>query len=62
MVSALPSASESGFGEVNNSKICVGVGSKAKKRKPQCKYTDEDRYKISRYSKEDGRNQAARCF
>ena len=31
MVSSLPSASESGFGEVNKSKICVGVGSKAKK-------------------------------
>ena len=62
MESALPSASESGLGEVDNFAICVGVGAKAKKRKPQCKYTDEDRYKIAKYAKDHGPNQAARCF
>ena len=62
MESALPSASESGLGEVDNSAICVGVGAKAKKRKPQSKYTDEDRYKIAKYAKDHGPNQAARCF
>ena len=40
MGSALPSASESGLGEVDNSAICIGVGAKAKKRKPQSRYTD----------------------
>ena len=30
MESALPPASESGLGEVDNSTICVGVGAKAK--------------------------------
>ena len=34
MESALPSASVSGLGEVDNSTNCVGVGGKAKKRKP----------------------------
>ena len=42
MESALPSASESGLGEVDNSAICVSVGAKAKKRKSQSKCTDED--------------------
>ena len=42
MESALPSVSESSLGEVDNSVISVGVGAKAKKRKPQTKYTDED--------------------
>ena len=60
--SALPSASESGLGEVDNSAICVGVGAKAEKGKPQSKYTDEDRYKIAKYAKDHGPNQAARCF
>ena len=62
MESALPSAIESGLGEVDNSAICVGVGEKVKKRKPQSKYTDEDRYKIAKYVKDHGPNQAARCF
>ena len=52
MESALPSASESGLGEVGNSAICVGVGAKAEKGKPQSKYTDEDRYKIAKYAKD----------
>ena len=42
MESALPSVSESSLGEVDNSVISVGFGAKAKKRKPQTKYTDED--------------------
>ena len=62
MKSALPSASESGLGEVDNSVICVGVDAKTKKRKRQSKYTDEDRYKIAKYAKDHGPNQAARCF
>ena len=62
MESVLPSASESGLGEVYNSAICVGVGAKAKIRKPQSKYTDEDRYKIAKYAKDHGTNQASRCF
>ena len=33
MESALPSVSESGLGEVDNSAICVGVRAKAKKKK-----------------------------
>ena len=51
MESALPSASESGLVEIGNSAICVGVGAKAKKRKPQSKYTDEDLYKFAEYAK-----------
>ena len=62
MESALPSDSESGLGKVDNSAICVGVGAKAKKRKPQSKYTDEDHYKIAKYAKDHGPNQAARYF
>ena len=62
MKSALPSASESGLGEVDNSTICVGVGVKAKKRKPQSKYTDKDRCKIAKYAKDHGPNQTARFF
>ena len=62
MESALPSASESGLAEVHNSAIYVGVGAKAKKRKPQSKCTDEDRYKITKYAKDHGPNQAARYF
>ena len=62
MESALPSAIESGLGEVDNSAICVAVCAKPKKRKPQSKYTDEDRYKIAKYNKNHGPNQAARCF
>ena len=34
MESALPSASESGLDDVDNSVICVAVDAKAKKRKP----------------------------
>ena len=62
MESALLSASEPGLGEVDNSTIFVGVGAKAKKRKPQNRYTDEDRYKIAKYTKDHGPNQAARCL
>ena len=62
METALSSASESGLGEVNNSTLCVGVGPKAIKRKPQGKYYDEYRYKIAKYAKDHGPNQAARCF
>ena len=62
MESALSSASESGLGEVDNSAICAGVSAKAKKGKPQSKYTDEDHYKIAKYSKDHRPNQAARCF
>ena len=51
MESALPSASESGLGEADDSAIYVGVGAKVKKRKPQSKYTDEDRDKIAKYAK-----------
>ena len=52
MESALPWASESGLGEVDNSAIYVGVGAKVKKRKPQGKYTDEDCDKIAKYAKD----------
>ena len=58
----LLSPSESGLGEVDNSTICVGVDAKAKKRKPQSQYTDEDRFKIAKYAKDHGPNQAERCF
>ena len=34
MESALPSASQSSLGEVDNSAVCVGVIAKAKKKKP----------------------------
>ena len=64
MESALLSASESGLavGEVDNSTICVGVGAKSKKRKPQSKYTDEDRQQLAKQATDHGPNQAARCF
>ena len=62
MESALPSASESGLDEVDNSAIRVGVGAKAKKRKPKSKYTDEDRYKIAKDAKDHGPNRAAKYF
>ena len=50
MESALPSASESGLavGEADNSTISVGVGATSKKRKPQSKYIDEDRYQLAK--------------
>ena len=35
---------------------------KRKKKQPQSKYTVEDRYKIAKYAKDHGPNQAARCF
>ena len=35
---------------------------KQKKRNPQSKYTDEDHFKIAKYAKDHGPNQAARCF
>ena len=57
-----PSASESGVGQVDSFTICVGAGAKVKKRKTQSKYTDEDCYKIAKYAKDNGPNQAARCF
>ena len=62
MESVSPSASESGLGEVDNSAICVGVGAKVKKRKPQSKCTDEYCYKIAKYAEDHGPNQIARCF
>ena len=62
MESTLPSPSESDLGEVDNSAICVGVGTKAKEIKPQSKYTDKDRYKIAKYANNHGPNQATRCF
>ena len=43
MESVLPLASEPGLGEVDNSSICVDIGAKVKKRKPQSKCTNEDR-------------------
>ena len=62
MESALPSARKFGLGKVDNFAICVGVGAKAKKRKLDSNYTDEDRYKIAKYAKDHGPNQATRCF
>ena len=62
MEPALPSSSESGLGEVDSSTISVVVDGKEKKRKPQSKYNDEDRYKIAKYAKGHVPNQAARCF
>ena len=62
MESALPSASKSGLGEIDNSAICVGVGAKAKKIKSQSKYTDKDRYIIAKYFKDRAPNQASKCL
>ena len=62
MEPTLPSASESGLGEVDNFAICVSVGTIVKKRKPQSKHTGADCYKITKYAKSHGPNQAARCF
>ena len=59
MESALPSASESGLGEVDNSAICVGVGAKQKREN----YKTSTLMKIVIKSQNILKtNQTARCF
>ena len=62
MESVLPSKSQPGLDEVDNSAICVEAGAKGEKRKPQSKYTDKDRYKITKNGKYCGHSQASSCF
>ena len=52
---SLPSSSKSGLGEADNSTICVEVGEKRKKRRPQS--DDKDWYKIAKYATDCGPNQ-----
>ena len=59
---AVPSSQETGLGEIDNRAICVQVSSADQKRKPQCKYIDEDRYLIGKYRKERGASRAAAFF
>ena len=59
---AVPSSQETGLGEIDNRAICVQVSSADQKRKPQCKYSDEDRYLIRKYGKERGASRTAAFF
>ena len=59
MTPLLPTSAETGLGQVENSAIVSVVGNVEKKRKPQCKYTDSDRYKIARYTSQHGPCRAA---
>ena len=46
-----------GLGEIENHAINEELT--RSKRKPQCKYSDEDRYIIAKYAKERGSSKAA---
>ena len=59
MASLLPISAETGLRQVENSAIVSVVENVEKKRKPQCKYTDSDRYKIARYASQHGPCRAA---
>ena len=49
------------LGEVDRAEICQELSKlTGRKRKPQSKYSDEDRYMIAKYGKDNGASQAAK--
>ena len=55
MASSLPTSDETGLGEVENADIIAAVVQQSgKRKKPQCKYSDADRYKIAKYAVDNG--------
>lgn len=55
---------DNGIGSVTNERIdeALSSSSSGKKKKPQCTYSDEDRYKIAKYAISHGASQAAVYF
>ena len=50
-----------GLGEVDRAEICQELSKlTGRKRKTQSKYSDEDRYTIAKYAKDNGASQAAK--
>ena len=55
MASSLPTSNETGLGEVENADVTTAVARQSgKRKKPQCKYSDADRYKIAKYAMDNG--------
>ena len=54
---------DAGLGEVGRAEICQESSKLiGRKRKPQSKYSDEDRYTIAKYAKDNGASQVAKFF
>ena len=54
---------DTGIGEVDRAEICQELSKlTGRKRRPQSKYYDEDRYTIAKYDKDSGASQAAKFF
>ena len=52
-----------GLGEVGRAEICQELSKwTGRKRKPQSKYSEEDRYAIAKYAKDNGVSQAVKFF
>ena len=57
------SSYDTGLGEVDRAGICQELSKlTVRKRKPQSKYSDEDRYTIAKYAKDNGASPAAKFF
>ena len=55
-------ADETELGMVEQQEVRRAITKPTQKRKPQSKYSDEDRYEIAKYAKQHGPNQAAKHF
>ena len=54
---------DTGIGEVDRAEICQELSKlTGRKRKPQSKYSDEDRYTIAKYAKDNDASQATKFF
>ena len=57
------SSHDTGLGEVDRAEICQELSKlTGRKRKPQSKYSDEDRYTIAKYAKDNDASQATKFF
>ena len=57
------SSHDAGLGEVDRAEICQELSKiTGRKRKAQRKYSDEDRYTITKYAKDNGASQAPKFF
>ena len=57
------SSHDTGFGDVVRAEICLELSNlTGRKRIPQSKYSDEDRYTIAKYARDNGASQAAKFF
>ena len=60
---ATPSSNHTGLGELGNNAICQELlKSTGRKRKLQSTYSDQDKYLIVKFAKDDGAPQAAKFF